>query len=366
MLTLKNWPWKSDPDYTRLIKSIKREGDPDHVPFLELFADREVISTLLDEEAIPAGRELVDRRALEKFLDQRIRFWHQLGYDAFWQGPILEFPDMIRLKSEDTAFLSRQKRQWVDEKSGIITTWEEFESYPWPRPQDADLFPLEYVAQQLPEGMAIIAAVSGVLEPVMWLMGYETFALSIFDQPDLVEAMFQKIEEICVPLSQSLVQMDRVIALWMGDDMGFKTGTMIAPNHLRRLVFPIQKRITSIAHEQGMPFLLHSCGNLEAVMDDLIDDVGIDAKHSFEDVIEPVESFTARYGGRIGIIGGIDVDLLGRGTEEQIRARTRQVLEGCASTRAYILGSGNSIANYIPVANFLTMVDEGWRYNTGR
>jgi len=360
---MNTWPWKPDPDYTRLLRAIRRQGDPNRVPFLELFADPEVIAAFVDEPAIPSDTQKSDREALTKALDQKIRFWHHLGYDAFWQGPMFELPELLRLRAEDTALLPRDKRKWVDERAGTITDWADFERYPWPRTADADLYPLEYVARHLPEGMAIIASTGGVLEPVMWLMGYQTFALAIYDQPDLIQAMFDKIEEIYVPLARTLAQMDRVVALWMGDDMGFKTGTMVAPDHLQEFVFPVQKQIAQIAHEQGLPFLLHACGNLEAVMDDLIDDVGIDAKHSFEDVIEPVESFTARYADRIAVIGGVDVDLLGRGSEEQVRTRTRQVLEACAPSRAYVLGSGNSIANYIPLQNFLALVDEGHRYN---
>jgi uroporphyrinogen decarboxylase len=176
--------------------------------------------------------------------------------------------------------------------------------------------------------------------------------------------MFEKVAEIYLPLARAVAQVDNVAALWMGDDMGFKTGTLISPQHLREFVFPYQKRVAAIAHEHGMPFLLHSCGNLQAVMEDLIEDVGIDAKHSFEDAIQPVESFAHQYSHRIGVIGGVDVDLLARGSEEQVRARTRQILEACAPGGSYILGSGNSIANYIPLRNYLAMVDEGWRYNT--
>ena len=99
-------------------------------------------------------------------------------------------------------------------------------------------------------------------------------------------------------------------------------------------------------------------------MENLIEDVSIDAKHSFEDDIEPVERFTARYGKRIAVIGGVDMDLLARGSQEQVRARTRRILEACAPSGAYILGSGNSIANYVQPQNFLTMLDEGWRYNS--
>jgi uroporphyrinogen decarboxylase len=100
------------------------------------------------------------------------------------------------------------------------------------------------------------------------------------------------------------------------------------------------------------------------LMDDLIDDVGIDAKHSYEDKILPPEEAYRRWGDRIAVLGGVDMDLLGRGTEEQVRARTRQILEVCGvKGMGYALGTGNTAANYIPVGNYLAMLDEGRRWN---
>jgi uroporphyrinogen decarboxylase len=99
-------------------------------------------------------------------------------------------------------------------------------------------------------------------------------------------------------------------------------------------------------------------------MDDFIDNVGIDAKHSFEDKIVPVEEAYRRWGDRVAILGGVDMDVLGRGSEEQVRARTRQILEVCGVKGAgYCLGTGNSVANFIPLQNYLAMLDEGRRWN---
>ena len=61
----------------------------------------------------------------------------------------------------------------------------------------------------------------------------------------------------------------------------------------------------------GKPFLWHSCGKIFAIMDDVIA-LGINAKHSNEDVIAPYDEWIARYGDRIGLLGGIDVDILCR------------------------------------------------------
>jgi uroporphyrinogen decarboxylase len=93
-------------------------------------------------------------------------------------------------------------------------------------------------------------------------------------------------------------------------------------------------------------------------MDDLIADVGIDAKHSFENAIMPVTEFQARYGGRIGVLGGVDVDILGRGSAEQVRAEVRRINEVCHPRGRFCIGSGNSIPSYIPVPNYLAMLDE--------
>jgi uroporphyrinogen decarboxylase len=78
----------------------------------------------------------------------------------------------------------------VNEKASQITCWEDFERYPWPKVQDADYFPMEYMAEHLPEGMGIIAEVSGgAYELLSWLMGYETLCTALYEQPDLVEDM---------------------------------------------------------------------------------------------------------------------------------------------------------------------------------
>ena len=108
--------------------------------------------------------------------------------------------------------------------------------------------------------------------------------------------------------------------------------------------------------------VLHCCGYVNSVMEDLISDVGIDAKHSFEDAIEPVTSFKAWYGDRIGVVGGIDMDVLARSSPEAVAEYTRKVLEECAPSGGYALGTGNSVANYIPMENFFAMLKEGWKF----
>jgi uroporphyrinogen decarboxylase len=351
---------KPDPDFQRLRRVLLRQGEPDRLPFVELFADREIMEAVIGEPipvALPHQRKL-----RELALRRALRFWYETGYDYITVQAVLDLPQQ-RLLADDTAPLPRAKRSWITTSSGAINTWEDFETYPWPRPQDVDYFNLEFVARHLPDGMGMIfLGPGGQLENIMWLMGYVPFALALKDNPALVQAVAQRVGELLVSIFATAAEMPGVGALWLGDDMGFKTSTMISPADLRQYVFPWQKELARIAHARGLPFLLHSCGNLSPVMDELIDDVGIDAKHSFEDVIMPVAEAKRRYGDRIAVLGGIDVDLLCRATEEEARAHTRRVIEACAPGGGWALGSGNSVANYIPVANYLAMLDEGRHY----
>ena len=144
--------------------------------------------------------------------------------------------------------------------------------------------------------------------------------------------------------------------------MGFRSGTLISPKDLREFVLPGHALMARLAHKAGRPYLLHSCGNLDAIMPDLIDDVQIDARHSFEDTIETVVEAKVRYGDRIALLGGIDVDFLCRADEDAVRRRVRDTLARCQPGGGYCLGTGNSVANYVPLDNYLAMLDEGRRY----
>jgi uroporphyrinogen decarboxylase len=348
---------KPEPDFERLKRALLRQGEPERVSLLELYADNEIVAYVMGGSAVEPRDEVEKARWTERL----VRFWYSLGYDAVRLKAGLDLPS-TEILADDTAELKRAGRKWQSETEGPIANWEDFERYPWPRPEDADFSHIEHAARILPDGMKILVSPYGMLEPLMWLMGFGPFAVALYDNPDLIAAMVERIAGIYLPLAEAVLDMDCVGGLFPGDDMGYKTGTMVSPDHLRQYVFPYHKRLAEMAHAHGKVYILHCCGNVEAVMDDLIDDVKIDAKHSFEDAILPVEAFKARYGHRIGVVGGIDLDFLCRASEEDVRARVRAVLDTCMPGGGYVLGTGNSVANYVPVRNFMAMVDEGRRW----
>ena len=229
--------------------------------------------------------------------------------------------------------------------------------------EEIDYSLLEKAATRLPDGMKVISNSSGILENVMWLLGYEGISFKIFDEPDLVEDMFEAVATRIISYFDTLASFDTVGALALGDDMGFRTQTMLSPELMRKYVFPWHKLLVETVHRHNKPIVLHACGNLSEVMSDIID-CGWDAKHSFEDAIEPVWEIKRKYGDQIAILGGFDMDKICRMSEEEVRDHTRMLIDRCAKGGGWALGTGNSVANYIPVQNFLAMLEEG--YAAGR
>lgn len=351
--------WPSDePDFDRLRRVILRQRLPDRVPFYELLADQEIIDSVL--EVAPLNPTLQVKEHREEQMRRRIRFCLKMGYDYVWALPEMAFPE-IRLGAQDTASLPREKRMWANEQEGMILNWKDFEEYSWPSPDSIDYSEVEFLADHLPDGMQVVAGTSGYLECVMRLLGFVPFSLAIYDQPDLLEATFDRVGRMFETFYRNLVEIPNVGAICLADDMGYRSGTFIKPQLMRHYVFPRQRRLSEISHAKGLPFFMHSCGNLKLVMDDLIDDVKIDGKHSFEDNYMSAAEAKKLYGNRISILGGVDMDVLCRGSEEEVRTYTRRILEACMSGGGYALGTGNTVANFIPVCNYLAMLDEGMR-----
>lgn len=91
-------------------------------------------------------------------------------------------------------------------------------------------------------------------------------------------------------------------------------------------------------------------------MEDVIEYMGYDAKHSYEDSILPVEEAYHRWGDRIAILGGIDLDFVCRATPQEIKKRCRDMLRKAEKSGGYALGTGNSIPEYVPHENYFAMI----------
>lgn len=349
------------PDARRFINILMGREKSARVPLVEYIVDdvvmRPIVTDLLDRQWAP---EAAERESQKAYLDNFIALWQRLGYDFVRFERALAFP-VKQMVEPDPVPGSDKQRAWADEHEGSIRTWDDFERYPWPTVEQMDFFPFEYLNAHLPEGMGLMSSHGGgVFEHLSWIMSFEGLCRALYEDRPLVEAVANRLGELMTGFYQHLLDLDHLIAVFPGDDMGFRTGPLISPKDLRALILPWHKRFAAMAHAKGLPYFLHSCGDVLKIMDDLIADVGIDGKHSYEDVIIPAPEFQARYGDRIAVLGGMDVNILAAATPAQVRERARFLLETCGSRGRYALGSGNSIPSYVPPENYLAMLDEAF------
>jgi uroporphyrinogen decarboxylase len=329
------------PDYTQILKVLHKQV-PERPTLFEFFLNGPLHEVLVNNE-IPMKNDGFDwtRRTIHAFKNA--------GYDY------------VTSQSTGFYFRANQKSHIATislNDSATITNWETFEKYEWVEPEDFDLSHLDKVAEELPEGMKVmVMGPSGVLENTINLVGYDNLCLMLYDEPELAKQIFDGVGSRLLKYYKQAVTHHAVCALISNDDWGFKTQPMLSPADMRKYVFPWHKKIAAAGHAHNKPVILHSCGQLEEVMEDVIEDMKFDAKHSFEDTIMPIEEAYEKYKGRIALLGGIDVGFVCTAAPEEISARSAAMLKRAEKDGGYALGTGNSVPEYVPHKNYFAMVD---------
>ncbi len=340
------------PDYRHLVAAVQNRR-PGRLPVYEHIISPRIMERILGTQfAELAAGEAADRR---EFFAQYCRFFRQMTYDT------VSFEVCITSILPDGGAI-------MGGRPGPIQNRQDFARYPW------DELPGRYwalaeplfaaLAAALPPGMKAVGGVgNGVFEISEDLVGFERLCYMQADDPELFAMLYARIGELMAGIWRTFLRRhaDAFAVCRFGDDLGFKTGTLIQPAALRQHVFPQYRRVIDAVHAAGKPFLWHSCGHIFAVMEDAIA-AGIDAKHSNEDIIAPFDRWIQQYGARIGLLGGVDLDLLCQQPPDQIVA---SVLERGARWRAaargFALGSGNSIPDYVPVEGYLALLEGAQR-----
>jgi len=365
---------KPRPDIDRFLDAVLGKKVPDKVPMVEYLIDNAVMQPILENMM---GRPWIDPsdkgeymggqmdlskdnlKTMNAFLDNVIAFWYHMGYDYVRVEASLPLPAVSHVIKDTARGRESYNRAWQAMTEGIIGTWEEFEKYPWPQIGDSTFYMHEYICTHLPDGLGFVTChAGGVYEHLSRLVGFEQLCLMLYDNSELFKAVVDKIGELIEEYNRRLLQLDGIAAVFQGEDFGSVSQTFLPPDAIKKYFFPWHKTYAHMCHDAGRPYFLHSCGEISSLMDGLINDVKIDGKHSFQDKSAPVIEYKKRYGDRIAILGGVDVDVVTRSEPDTLKRYVRKIIDACALGGRFAIGSGNSIPSYIPVENYLAMIDE--------
>jgi len=335
------------PDYTQILQ-VLHNRQPERLPVYEHHIDLPFISKAIGKEIAFESDKPAD---LEAYYRELTRFWKNMTYDAIdYEAAICDIlPDHGAI---------------LGGKPGPIQTRDDFEKFPFD--EIPEIFwktytpHLEALKKVMPDGMKAYGGCGyGIFETSEDLVGYEYLSVMLYLDPELFADLFKKIGDLFETLWSEMIRRysDLFVFFRMGDDLGFKTSTLLPPDTIIEHILPQYKRVIDLVHQGGKKFLLHSCGKIFPVMEEIIA-CGIDAKHSNEDQIAPFDKWIEMYNDRIGLFGGIDVDILCQNSYDEV---FRIVMESGSrfrsTTRGWGLGTGNSIPGYIPVDGFMGMID---------
>ena len=336
------------PDFERYLKALHCE-EPDRVPL---------------------GDWHVDQRPKEAFLGRKIEtiadmieFWHTAGFDYITASsgilePVRAPEGLTSGKAQVyTEYGDVVDREWAHEHEGIITNWEQFEKYQWPKVDDMDLSKWGHFDTMLPKGMKAILLLGKIYTPAWMYMGAETFFHALENNEELIAAIFEKIGNIQFEVFQRVIEHACVGAVVNPDDVAHNTGLLVHPRHLRKYLFPWYKKMGDICRDRGLGFIYHSDGDCSEVMDDLIA-CGFHGFNPIQPNAMDIVEVKKRWGDKLCLIGNLNLDsTLTLGTPEDVRAEVFERIRTIAPGGGYMVASSNSVTDYVPLANMRAMFD---------
>jgi hypothetical protein len=326
---------------------------PDRVSVYDKLRNEEVIGRLLGEPFEPARGMEQGLRACRLALDSTAN---------------VQYPKAERMESTDdgfewmhtrwTSWISARPFATVEELAGWvrgeIERLDGWDAAGWLAGK-LDWFDGQQVG--LGDTVNLFNLVHVGLNDAYHKAGLELFSYLMADAPALVSFWLESAFRANMRILETL-DMRRIPHRFaqIGEDIACNTGTLFSPAFLRREFFPRVKELVGALHDLGFKVTYHSDGNMNAVMDDLVE-AGIDGFNPIEIAAGmDLADLKARYGRRLVLVGGMDAsELLPRGSVDEVRVATRRALEIGMAGSGYILGSTTELNNAIPPENILAM-----------
>lgn len=335
----------------RVVRALNLE-EVDKIPWIELGFHGRIVSEIIKEEVIlnTGFHSLEDPVEYEKYLKQMIRLAKSIGLDALHLKCWAPTGTFINTVTTPGSKVYKQIGKIKDEKN-----LEELEDKFLKNSKDqrrrilqcAEIFDRIMEKEEIARGYDI----GGVFSESWESMGLENFSISLRENPDLVKKVILLFDNFYNGIIEEIIHQFKVDFVWTGDDLAFKTGTFLSPEHFREFIFPYFKRTKKIIKD--IPWILHSDGNILPIIEDLIE-IGIKGFHPMEPQAIDIFEVKRKYGDRICVIGNLDVDLIDRGRKEDVRKEAERLIENLGY-QGYIFSSGNSITEWAKIENVLTI-----------
>jgi uroporphyrinogen decarboxylase len=338
----------------RVLAAIEHK-ESDRLP-ITFDAEKEVIDGLMSHFGVPTREEVwralnVDTRLVgARHHDKRIRTKNGISYD-FWG-----------IGSKEQAYSGGRYWEYCEHPLADAQSVAEVEKYEWPTPDELSFEPIIEARQRNPD-QAIIAYIShGGYFKATHLRGLEKFMQDLGENPEIAEALIQKVLEYTLPAIKRLCceAGDAWDIYYIADDFCTARGPMISPTMFRSYIKPYLRSIADIVHSHGKKFLLHTCGSVRTLLPDVID-AGVDVLEPIQTSAEGMEvnALKRDFGAHMAFYGSIDlINVLSKGTPQEVRNEVIKNFKVLGRGGGFIVGPGHTyIQPDAPLENILAMYE---------
>lgn len=295
------------------------------------------------------------------------------GYDLFvgYQAPDKPHRiNTIQVLTEDARWTDEWGIEWGHSASGVgattvsnpLTDWSQLDDFlanrmPDPRAAgrlDAALPALKMHGEtRYSGGMTHMA----LFERMHSLRGIENTFADFHTNPDEVHRLLDALTDYYVEIVRAWGKLG-VDGLFLTDDWGTQHSLMISPVMWRKFFAARYRRICDEAHRCGIQIAFHSCGNITAIIGDLID-AGVDILDPLQPEAMDLAKVAKEFGGKVAFCGGISDQQIATISPQQVRDHVRRTIDavGSRANNAYLVGPSNVLCPEVPLENLRALFE---------
>jgi uroporphyrinogen decarboxylase len=188
-----------------------------------------------------------------------------------------------------------------------------------------------------------------------WTVGTERVLMALVEQPEWMADMFNHFLDVQIALYEiMLAEGCKFDEIQWPDDMGYKHNQFFSLELYREILKPVHKRAIDWAHSKGLKTQLHSCGDVNPFVPDLID-IGIDMLNPLEVKagMDPI-ALKNKYGDKLAFRGGLNAVLFER--PDELWAEMRRVIPALKQNGGLVISSDHSVPESVSLKEFQQFV----------
>ena len=199
-------------------------------------------------------------------------------------------------------------------------------------------------------------------EKAYFSRGIENFLLDLAGSPEWSKALLDMI------IRKNLVMLENVLvcqdfdAVLLGSDWGTQSDLIMSPCCFRTMIKEGEKLEYDLIKKYGKDVFVHSCGNIEKIMDDLVE-IGVQALNPVQPECMDIYALKTKYGDKITFFGGISTQqTLPYGTPEQVESEMVKVINAMSVNGGYIIAPSQEIQPNVPYDNLIALIETARTY----